>query len=65
MVYNFRLFWRTTYRSFFAADNTPARLTRKHISSAVLFSLAARVADALVLFLSGRHPFSRTQNTSD
>ncbi len=55
MTYNFRLFWRTTYRSFFAARNTPARLTRKriHFSPAVLHHLAHRVADPLVLFLSG------------
>ena len=37
MNYNFRLFWRTTYRSFFAADNTPARLTRRRIIFLLLF----------------------------
>src|SRR5512139_3808328 len=39
MFYNFRLFWRTTYRSFFAANNTPARLTRKRIIFLSLFYL--------------------------
>ena len=37
MYYNFRLFWRTTYRSFFASKNTPARLTRKRIIFLLLF----------------------------
>jgi omega-hydroxy-beta-dihydromenaquinone-9 sulfotransferase len=37
MFYNFRLFWRTTYRSFFASKNTPARLTRKRIIFLLLF----------------------------
>ena len=39
MHYNFRLFWRTTYRSFFAASNTPARLTRRRIIFLLLFYL--------------------------
>ena len=39
MKYNFRLFWRTTYRSFFASKNTPARLTRKRIIFLALFYL--------------------------
>ncbi|MEP7136303.1 MAG: sulfotransferase [Chloroflexota bacterium] len=39
MHYNFRLFWRTTYRSFFASKNTPARLVRKRIIFLVLFYL--------------------------
>jgi hypothetical protein len=39
MVYNFRLFWRTTYRSFFAANDTPARLTRKRLIFLLLFYL--------------------------
>jgi len=39
MHYNFRLFWRTTYRSFFASKNTPARLTRKRIIFLTLFYL--------------------------
>jgi hypothetical protein len=39
MHYNFRLFWRTFYRSFFASKNTPARLTRKRIIFLVLFYL--------------------------
>jgi hypothetical protein len=37
MVYNFRLFWRTTYRSFFAPKTTPARLTRKRIIFLLMF----------------------------
>src|SRR3990172_8963610 len=39
MHYNFRLFWRIFYRSFFAAQNTPARLTRKRIIFIALFYL--------------------------
>lgn len=39
MVYNLRLFWRTAYRSFFAADNTPAQLTRKRLMFLLLFYL--------------------------
>jgi hypothetical protein len=39
MHYNFRLFWRTTYRSLFASKNTPARLTRKRIIFLALFYL--------------------------
>ncbi|HLE91904.1 MAG TPA: sulfotransferase [Anaerolineales bacterium] len=39
MVYNFKLFWRTMYRSFFAPKNTPARLTRKRITFLLLFYL--------------------------
>jgi omega-hydroxy-beta-dihydromenaquinone-9 sulfotransferase len=37
MAYNFHLFWRTTYRSLFAARNTPARLTRKRIIFLLMF----------------------------
>jgi omega-hydroxy-beta-dihydromenaquinone-9 sulfotransferase len=37
MLFNFRLFWRTTYRSLFASENTPARLTRKRILFLLLF----------------------------
>lgn len=37
MYFNFRLFWRTTYRSFFDSKNTPARLTRKRIIFLLLF----------------------------
>lgn len=37
MYPNFRLFWRTTYRSFFASKNTPTRLTRKRIIFLLLF----------------------------
>ena len=37
MYPNLRLFWRTTYRSFFKAENTPARLTRKRIIFLLLF----------------------------
>ena len=39
MHYNFRLFWRTFYRSFFASKNTPARLTRKRLTFLILFYL--------------------------
>jgi hypothetical protein len=39
MKYNFRLFWRSFYRSFFAAKNTPARLTRKRFFFLLLFYL--------------------------
>ncbi|GAB4498508.1 MAG: hypothetical protein OHK003_10960 [Anaerolineales bacterium] len=37
MKYNFRLFWRTFYRSFFASNNTPARLTKKRLIFLILF----------------------------
>ncbi len=37
MKYNFRLFWRSFYRSFFASKNTPARLTRKRLLFLLLF----------------------------
>jgi omega-hydroxy-beta-dihydromenaquinone-9 sulfotransferase len=37
MYSNFRLFWRTTYRSFFASNNSPARLTRKRTIFLLLF----------------------------
>src|SRR5690349_382150 len=37
MYPNFRLFWRTTYRSFFQSKNTPAHLTRKRIIFLLLF----------------------------
>jgi hypothetical protein len=39
MKYNFRLFWRTTYRSFIGANKTPARLTRRRIIFLTLFYL--------------------------
>ncbi|HSO12176.1 MAG TPA: sulfotransferase [Anaerolineales bacterium] len=39
MHYNFRLFWRTFYRSFFQSKNTPARLVRKRIIFLALFYL--------------------------
>ena len=39
MTYNFRLFWRTFYRSFFAANNTPAHLARKRLLFLLLFYL--------------------------
>ena len=39
MHYNFRLFWRTFYRSFFNSKNTPARLTKKRIIFLSLFYL--------------------------
>jgi len=37
MHYNFRLFWRTFYRSFFDSKNTPARLVKKRIIFLILF----------------------------
>jgi hypothetical protein len=37
MYYNFRLFWRTLYRSFFAHKNTTAPLTRKRLIFLLLF----------------------------
>ena len=37
MKYNFRLFWRTFYRSFFDNKNPPARLTRKRFLFLILF----------------------------
>lgn len=37
MKYNFRLFWRTFYRSFFASKNTPAKLTKKRTIFLILF----------------------------
>lgn len=37
MKYNFWLFWRTAYRSFIGANQTPARLTRKRIIFLTLF----------------------------
>jgi hypothetical protein len=39
MTYNFRLLWRTTFRSFIGANKTPARLTRKRITFLLLFYL--------------------------
>ena len=39
MSYNFRLFWRMFYRSFFKSKGTPARLTRKRLIFLVLFYL--------------------------
>ena len=39
MFYNFRLFWRMFYRSFFKWKGTPARLTRKRLIFIVLFYL--------------------------
>jgi len=37
MHYNFHLFWRTFYRSFFASKNTSARLTRKRFIFLLFF----------------------------
>ena len=37
MYPNFRLFWRTTYRSFFDSKHTPAQLTRKRVIFLLLF----------------------------
>jgi hypothetical protein len=55
MRYNFRLFWRTAYRSFFASKNTPAQLTRKRLIFllVLLRRLATWDACPLVLFFSG------------
>jgi hypothetical protein len=39
MTYNFRLFWRSFYRSFFASKNTPAPLNQKRIFFLLLFYL--------------------------
>ena len=39
MSYNFRLFWRMFYRSFFQWQGTPARLTRKRLTFIILFYL--------------------------
>ena len=39
MKYNFRLFWRTFYRSFFDSKHTTARLARKRIIFLALFYL--------------------------
>ncbi len=37
MTYNFRLFWRMAYRSFFKTTNTPGRLTKKRLAFLLLF----------------------------
>ena len=37
MTYNFRLFWRMAYRSFFKTANTPGRLTKKRLIFLILF----------------------------
>jgi hypothetical protein len=37
MKYNFQLFWRTFYRSFFDHKNTTARLTKKRLIFLLLF----------------------------
>ncbi len=37
MTYNFRLFWRTTYRSLTARKDSPTRLTRKRILFLLMF----------------------------
>ena len=37
MRLNFRLFWRTFYRSFFDSKNTPAHLTKKRLTFLLLF----------------------------
>ncbi len=39
MSYNFRLFWRMFYRSFFQWKGTPARMTRKRMAFLSLFYL--------------------------
>jgi omega-hydroxy-beta-dihydromenaquinone-9 sulfotransferase len=50
MHYNFRLFWRTFYRSFFASKNTPARLNRKRIIFLTLFYLVWPVGSLIHWF---------------
>jgi hypothetical protein len=50
MHYNLRLFWRTFYRSFFAAKDTPARLTRKRIIFLILFYLVWPVGSLMHWF---------------
>jgi len=50
MRYNFRLFWRTAYRSFFDSKNTPAQLTRKRLMF-LLFFYAVWPLGALVHWL--------------
>ena len=37
MTYNFRLFWRMAYRSFFKTSNTHGRLTKKRLAFLLLF----------------------------
>ena len=37
MTYNFRLFWRMTYRAWFNTSKTPGRLTRKRVFFLLLF----------------------------
>ena len=50
MVYNFKLFWRTTYRSFFASKNTPARLASKRAKFLLLFYLIWPVGTLVIWF---------------
>jgi hypothetical protein len=50
MTYNFRLFWRTFYRSFFAANNTPAHLARKRLLFLLLFYLVWPIGSLLHWF---------------
>ena len=50
MHYNFRLFWRTFYRSFFASKNTPARLNRKRLIFLTLFYLVWPVGSLIHWF---------------
>ncbi|HEX5809608.1 MAG TPA: sulfotransferase, partial [Anaerolineales bacterium] len=50
MCFNFRLFWRTTYRSFFKSKDTPARLTRKRIIFLLLFYIVWPVGQLIHWF---------------
>lgn len=47
MYLNLRLFWRTTYRSFFASKNTPAQLTRKRLIFLLMFYAVWPIGQAL------------------
>ena len=51
MHYNFHLFWRTFYRSFFASQNTPARLTRKRTIFLLLFYMVWPLGSLIYWFL--------------
>lgn len=50
MKLNLRLFWRTFYRSFFDAKNTPARLTKKRLIFLLLFYIVWPLGQAMHWF---------------
>jgi hypothetical protein len=50
MKYNFKLFWKMFYRSFFQWKNTPARLTRKRLIFISLFYLVWPVGSLIHWF---------------